>query len=210
MASKIAGRIVEVAIECFSRSGFSGATTKEISTKADVTEGSLFRLFQSKEKLFAAALQTSFETGRMPPEQLVDMLEGDDNFERALKKSLGVFFDGLDNQYVRLSAFGILERPELAKGYYVSPSHSVTRAVARVIERELYRGKLREDIDPIIAAQQLVSGLWHLALIASILTPEFKVTNRASRRDAVEKFVDIWFRGMERKSKPKPIARRRK
>jgi AcrR family transcriptional regulator len=56
MPSKIRKQIVEQAVRCFARHGYHGATTKKIAKRADVTEGSLFRLFISKDKLFTEAL----------------------------------------------------------------------------------------------------------------------------------------------------------
>lgn len=56
MASKIRQRIVSNAVRCFAARGYSGCSTKEIAQRANVTEGSLFRLCSSKEKLFTEAL----------------------------------------------------------------------------------------------------------------------------------------------------------
>lgn len=210
MSSKIAGRIVDVAIECFARDGFHGATTKDISKRADVTEGSLFRLYGSKEKLFEAAIRSSFASDRIPINEFVDILEGGDSFERSLRSALLKFFEGLDARFVRLGFFAMLERPDLARAYFVTPSNSITRAVSRAIEREIYRRNLREDIDPMIAAHQLTGALWHVAFVSPIFAAEFKVGTRAARRDAVQKFVEIWFRGMEHRGNRKTNVRRKK
>jgi AcrR family transcriptional regulator len=56
MASKIRERIVAKAMRCFAAHGFHGTSTRDIAEKANVTEGSLFRLCCSKEKLFTEAL----------------------------------------------------------------------------------------------------------------------------------------------------------
>jgi AcrR family transcriptional regulator len=56
MASKIRDRILTHAIRCFAKNGYAGCSTKEIAERADVTEGSLFRLYCSKERLFGEAL----------------------------------------------------------------------------------------------------------------------------------------------------------
>jgi AcrR family transcriptional regulator len=56
MASKIRERILTHAVRCFAAHGYAGSSTKEIAGRADVTEGSLFRLYSSKEKLFSEAL----------------------------------------------------------------------------------------------------------------------------------------------------------
>jgi AcrR family transcriptional regulator len=57
MASKIRNKIIDHAIICFACTGFSGCSTKEIAKRADVTEGSLFRLFGSKQQLFHESLE---------------------------------------------------------------------------------------------------------------------------------------------------------
>jgi len=56
MPSKIRDRICATAVRRFSATGFHGTSTKEIAKSANVTEGSLFRLFESKEKLFSECL----------------------------------------------------------------------------------------------------------------------------------------------------------
>lgn len=57
MASKIRERILTHAIRCFATYGYAGTSTKMIAEKANVTEGSLFRLYSSKQKLFNEALE---------------------------------------------------------------------------------------------------------------------------------------------------------
>jgi AcrR family transcriptional regulator len=59
MASKIRDKIIDHAITLFARSGYSGCSTKEIAKRADVTEGSLFRLYKSKSNLFTEALSVA-------------------------------------------------------------------------------------------------------------------------------------------------------
>ena len=54
-------RIVEAAVDLFSRQGFSGTSTREIARLADVNEASLFRHFLSKQELFWAALQSRLQ-----------------------------------------------------------------------------------------------------------------------------------------------------
>lgn len=70
MASKIRDRIVDNAVRCFARVGYSGCSTKEIATKANVTEGSLFRLCVSKEKLFTEALTAALAAKTIRPMHL--------------------------------------------------------------------------------------------------------------------------------------------
>lgn len=93
MASKIRDRIVSNAVQCFAAHGYSGCSTKEIARRADVTEGSLFRLCESKDKLFAEALGLALTAKkvRRSHQRIIAfaMLEGrglDEANHRALKR----------------------------------------------------------------------------------------------------------------------------
>lgn len=49
-------RIIEAALRAFARDGLQGATTRMIAQEAGVNEVTLFRHFQNKEGLLAAAM----------------------------------------------------------------------------------------------------------------------------------------------------------
>jgi TetR/AcrR family transcriptional regulator len=51
-------QLLEVAIDLFSKRGFSGTTTREIALAAGVTEAIIFRHFATKQDLYAAILDT--------------------------------------------------------------------------------------------------------------------------------------------------------
>jgi AcrR family transcriptional regulator len=93
MASKIRDRIVSNAVKSFALHGFSGCSTKEIASRADVTEGSLFRLCESKDKLFTESLALALASKPIRRMHLrlcaFAMLEGkglDETNEKALKQ----------------------------------------------------------------------------------------------------------------------------
>ena len=52
-------QLIEVAIDIFSKRGFSGTTTREIALAAGVTEAIIFRHFATKQDLYAAILDHS-------------------------------------------------------------------------------------------------------------------------------------------------------
>lgn len=158
----------------------------------------MFRLFGSKEKLFEAALRKAFETGRMPNDELARVLENDKNFERALRKGMLEFFDRVEESFIRIAMFAMLERPEIAKELLFNPTNALSRILSHSIEREIYRGNLRDDIEPRTAALQLVTSLWQFAFVSPILAGEHKLTTRDAKRGAVKNFVEIWYHGMQK------------
>jgi AcrR family transcriptional regulator len=93
MPSKIRKRIVVNAVQCFATHGYSGCSTKEIAARADVTEGSLFRVCISKDKLFGEALGLALTSKKVRRSHLrliaFAMLEGrglDEPNRKALKR----------------------------------------------------------------------------------------------------------------------------
>src|ERR1700677_538157 len=50
-------KLIETALDVFSRKGFDGATTKEIAVEAGVTEAIIFRHFPTKQALDTAVVQ---------------------------------------------------------------------------------------------------------------------------------------------------------
>lgn len=55
-SEEVAARILEAATGEFGEAGFAGATTAAIARRADVTEAQIFRLYESKQDLFKAAI----------------------------------------------------------------------------------------------------------------------------------------------------------
>ena len=49
-------KLLRAAVQVFSEKGFSGTSTREIASRARVNPVTLFRVFSSKEKLHAAAV----------------------------------------------------------------------------------------------------------------------------------------------------------
>ncbi len=59
--TKTQKKILETALDLFSRNGFKATTTREIANNADVNEITLFRNFSSKENLLAESLNHGFD-----------------------------------------------------------------------------------------------------------------------------------------------------
>src|SRR6202140_1049727 len=71
-------RILEAAVQLFSRQGYSGSSTHEIARLAGVSEVTVFRHFPRKRDLFWAAAESRLRRIRMSRELRV-RLERDEN-----------------------------------------------------------------------------------------------------------------------------------
>src|SRR5260370_12976891 len=87
-------QIVAVAADLFSKSGFSGTTTKEIAEHAGVSEAIIFRHFATKRDLYSAIIDSKT---RPSSESLQAQLE-----EAAARKDDAAFFRILANEKLEL------------------------------------------------------------------------------------------------------------
>jgi len=70
-------RLLEAAARVFARSGLTGATTRAIAEEAGVNEVTLFRLFQTKDRLLAAVVNDNFGTKGAPNQVALPTPSGD-------------------------------------------------------------------------------------------------------------------------------------
>jgi AcrR family transcriptional regulator len=76
-ASSAHQRLLEGAARVFARDGIAGSTTREIAREAGVNEVTLFRHFQSKDRLIAAVIGENFGTEAVQALQAPPAASGD-------------------------------------------------------------------------------------------------------------------------------------
>jgi AcrR family transcriptional regulator len=189
MASKIEGRIMDTAIELFANYGYFGVTTRDLAKKSRVTEGSIYRLFHSKENLFNEAIQTVLLQSLDPAQILLIV------FNKPEKQSFSSLTASLVQRW-----YGSLSRPGarlLTQAYFTDikwreiaygPINKIIEILTSVIEREQPRSK---KFDATIAAKALIMALLH-----------FKITYAAecSQKEetaAVEGMIRQWLLGVQ-------------
>jgi AcrR family transcriptional regulator len=151
MASKIRGRIVDAAVELYAQHGLHGTTTIQIAKRADVTEGSLFRLFHSKDRLFEEALQ-QVAANLLKPAKLQEALANED-FAAAISGASQALISKYSDNAMRFVTFARLECPDLADKYTKPFVRHCIRALAARIA--LAKGQTRRGLDPDEAALDL-------------------------------------------------------
>lgn len=191
MASKIRDRIVEHAVACFAKNGFSGCPTKEIAVAANVTEGSLFRLFGSKEKLFEESLASIRH--QMGTQEEFERLLETDPLERGVKKSFAALYKKIDSDGARLAMFAMLERRDFTLKFATPLYQARTRAIAKRLRRAMKEGEVRKNLDAKSAASMLYFVLRQLPLDAAIMAQSKKF-----QLATLDKFLTITLRGILR------------
>lgn len=137
-------RIIDAAAQSFSRQGFHGTSTREIARLADVNEATLFRYFETKERLFWSALEASLASVRLRRE-----LKGALQSDREPEVVVPMIVEFLVHtalykpEVMRLLYFSILELEAGAELIYrtkLGPTFELLRSyVVRCVDRSSIR-----------------------------------------------------------------------
>lgn len=188
-------RLVEAAVQLFSRQGFKGTSTRDIAHLADVNEATIFRYFSKKADLFWAAAESRLNRLK---------------FGRELQNGLARDLD--PNVIVpMLAAFmveNLAEHPELVRLLYVARfelpgAEQVFRehlgpifdAINAYFSRCAAKGLIR-DLDPTIATLGLAGTVSaHLDLYQLFTGKEAP----GDARNAAPAYAEFWLNALQQR-----------
>jgi TetR/AcrR family fatty acid metabolism transcriptional regulator len=140
------GRILQAAIQAFSRDGYHQTRISDIAKAANVADGTVYLYFDGKKELlsriFEERMSMSLERGR-------DELQGIDDATEKLRRIIELHLEGLG------------ENPELATIFQIELRHSTRfmelysrgylrdyfQLIAEVLEQGRKEGTFRQDLD---------------------------------------------------------------
>ncbi|HWG22137.1 MAG TPA: TetR/AcrR family transcriptional regulator [Terracidiphilus sp.] len=159
-AAETRARILDAALSEFAAHGMAGARTERIAAAAGVNKALLYYYFESKEKLYAAALEMS--AGRIRDSSMEVFLRGGTAGERVLRTALNHFDRILGQQ--EFQSLMQQEMIRLHKGESDAMSILVNRVFAPLTT--MYQALVREGI----ASGELIDVDWlqmHLATLGA-------------------------------------------
>lgn len=189
-------RIVEAAVDLFSRKGFRGTTTREIAEAAGISEAMIFKHFATKRELYSAIIEVKSET----EELLASAAEA----AQGKKNDAGVFRAvGLkmmeqterDPSLMRLLLFSALEGHELSEIFFESRVRRLHEFLSSYIRKRIEDGRFR-SVDALVVARGFIGMIVHYLLIHEVFG--VKRPPRTSPEEVVEVFVSIFLKGIER------------
>ncbi len=138
-------RILEAALEVFSNKGFHSATTDEIAERAGVGKGTLYRYFETKDKLFQELVRLrTEELGR----RAGSIIDSHDDVLTMISKYIRLYFEFFDsNQHL----FRLVVQEQLDLGEHSPDEYfrKVMRAIPK-LKRKVYEGTqqgILKDVD---------------------------------------------------------------
>jgi len=163
-----ADRIVEAAVQLFSRQGFAASSTYEIARLAGVSEVTVFRHFPRKRDLFWAATESRLRRLRISKE-MRGRLEGDEHPRTALPGIVAQLVETLHHQpetirLLYLSLFELDQAAERILRKHLVPLFQplreyLARCAAKGLTRAVEPGITALGLAALIAAHQSLQGV---------------------------------------------------
>jgi AcrR family transcriptional regulator len=179
-------RVLETAKVLFAQKGYSACSMRELATRARVNEVTVFRLFGTKQKLYAEVLSKAAESSRV-----IDLATRENPKEKSLQnRQLREVAHRLgDSLFTRLFLFGILEQPEVTMRQLDVPLQSLSSQLS-----ERFRGAGLGGL-PLRDAEAVANMMEALALYhqcSSKLLNGKHGRKRFSRNAITQPARDVW------------------
>jgi AcrR family transcriptional regulator len=183
-------RLLEAARAEFGDKGIESATTRGIADRAGCNEVTLFRHFESKQKLLVAVVQETSE-------EFSSVCECGENFSGDPRVDLERFARVYNTSLERCEGMARAmigesrRRPTLAKeliGDVLEPFH---RSIARYLEQRKKDGQVRQDLNSMAFAEVFTSSL-----MGGLLRRTSGLSD-LDRDGWIRETVEIFVRGIE-------------
>ncbi|MGZ4832077.1 MAG: TetR/AcrR family transcriptional regulator [Terriglobales bacterium] len=188
-------KLLRAAVKVFAEKGFSGASTREIARRARVNPVTLFRTFNSKEQLHAAAVD--YMIGGLQLRKQVDALaqRGDaaPKFIAGIIKLLvDTSFNTPELQRIILNA--ALEKSEVAYTAIWGRLAPIIKRIQTHLAEYIAKGELRK-VDPLVAARLIVStAVYHYQLYELLGA---RLVAGFNQPDLSDLYTDIIYDGLK-------------
>lgn len=185
-------RILDAALELFGSKGFAATTTKQIASRAGVNEVTLFRIFRSKQALYACVfaerslLPSVEEAVRFDTDAPTDemLFLNAHNVLRILKENRHMFMVMLGDAW---------RQPRTRKVLGEGPIQSAIEFLASMLDRQMDAGRLRRA-DPELAARAMM-GMVQAYFLTTYMLQEGQDDPARDER-VMRGFVSIFLDGL--------------
>jgi len=196
-------RIIEAAVQLFSRQGFEGSSTNQIARLAGVSEVTLFRHFPRKRDLFWAAVESRLGRLRIGKE-LRSRLENDEDPKTALPVIIASLVETIHHQpeMIRLLYLSLFELEHGAERLLRKHLLPFFQPVNEYLSRCNAKGLIR-DMQPSVAALGLAACIAGHQGLQFVFPEEQQLSNTD---DAAAAYTAFWLNALVSQADPEPAV----
>lgn len=191
-------QLIRVALDEFSGRGLAGATTRQIASKAGVTEAVIFQHFPTKEALYAAIIDHKAAESRAAYwiEEMRRCGAEDDDAGVVRTVVLRILEQGtLDPHFIRLMLHSALEANGLFRHFRVQQIQPLYEFLLTYVTRRQAEGEFRRG-DPHTLVRALIALPSHYLLQESL----FQMTDRGNGVDVANELTQFALAGLRHAS----------
>lgn len=196
--------IIESAASLFAEKGFNGTKTKDIASKAGVSEALIFKHFPSKEDLYGAILAEESPVPRLLSQvrELARQRKDEEVFGVIARTIVG---GAPETELMRLILYSALEGHEFSQMFFQNHIRVFYDFLAGYIQKRIEENQF-QPVPSIIAARSFMGMLIYHRLLSEL----FGVPLSHSPEEIARTFVTILMNGLRAPRKPvKPRVKTR-
>jgi len=185
-------KILDAALELFSEKGFKATTTKSIAEKAEVNEVTLFRYFESKEKLFLAVIDREamvrFEIIQHEIEPSGNLVE-----DLAMIGSFMAEYMVERSSFFKLMALEVNRYPKIFDHIGTVPLAAIAM-LGQYFDKAKENGLVRKDADTEVMAVSFFSFIFRILVVNAFLGEDLLM--KKDRDESMRDFAEIFVNGI--------------
>ena len=190
-------KILEAALEQFGKSGYNGTSLAAVAERVGISPPGILHHFESKEALLFAVIEQFDDRQQEGWEAITE--EGGISALRHLPELAGNVL--ANEEFTRLMAvLGAenIDREALIHQFFVRRYRVARRWIADLIRKGQAKGEIRDDVDPLLKAIQVV------AIQDGVLSQRLLDPTRIDLAQVYEDFIDALIRDI---AVPEPAKR---
>jgi AcrR family transcriptional regulator len=156
----VISKIIQTALEIFSKNGYRGTTMDDIAKKLGVSKGALYSYFKSKDDILKEIFQSNHQILRETLCKSVD----DQDYLQAMEKAYKLMTENYD-EFVHTSfeLFALASHDKNIRSIIREDHEKDVEVISELLQNLKEKGKIRTDVDPRIMARlvdALFTGIW--------------------------------------------------
>jgi AcrR family transcriptional regulator len=181
-------QIIRATIDIMAEHGLPGTTTKRIAEKVGISEPAIYKYFPGKKELVLEALE---EAGKQPLKILSQVGDKEDSVPERIMKLSAAFYefvmDSPESSILLFEAITGSRDPDI-KAALSGKFMGFTRIISDMFEAGKKQGSVREDLDTMAAAWQILA--LGITLVLAALMDLGKVLTREKALLAVGEVLE--------------------
>jgi AcrR family transcriptional regulator len=156
----VVSKIIQTALDIFSKNGYRGTTMDDIAKELGVSKGALYSYFKSKDDILKEIFQSNHQILR---EILCKSLDGQDylqTMEKAYKLMTEKYHEFIHTSF---EIFALASHDKGMRKIVREDHEKDVEVIREFVQNLMEKGSIRTDVDPRVMAQlidALFTGIW--------------------------------------------------